>query len=205
VLKAPLRPASRWPGARVAVLLGGAASLSWEVIWQLQASLALGVSALGTALALVATLGGMAIGSLAMGRFVRERGLSRPLRTYGLLEATIGVAGLLVLPGFSALEWLDSRLYGALPMLWPALHLLGVALLVLPATASMGASIPVFQLIARGGGPRVSVLYAFNTTGAALGVLAFSFVLLPSFGVTTVVLGLAGWQHRGDGIDWGAC
>ena len=50
------------------VLAAGVAALSWEVLWQLQSSLALGISAKGTALTLAATMGGMSIGATLMGR-----------------------------------------------------------------------------------------------------------------------------------------
>jgi hypothetical protein len=38
------------------VAMGGFAALSWETIWQIEASLAFGFSALGTALTLAATM-----------------------------------------------------------------------------------------------------------------------------------------------------
>ena len=41
----------------------GVAALSWELLWQHHASLALGVSAKGTAITLATTMAGMAIGS----------------------------------------------------------------------------------------------------------------------------------------------
>ena len=181
--------------------------MSWEVIWQLEASLALGASALGTALTLAATMSGLAIGSLTVGRLLVGRSVLRPLRLYGLLEATIGISGLLVLPGFAALEWLDSQLYPLAPGLWPGLRLFGILLLLLPATCSMGATIPVFQIIAQRRGPPVSILYGLNTGGAAVGILVFSFLLLPAFGVTRTaavlaslngaILALLLWIERG--------
>jgi hypothetical protein len=166
------------------VVLGGVAALSWEVVWQLQASLALGSSAGGTALTLAATMAGMTTGSLAAGAWLRGRSVARPFRLYGRLELVIGLSGLLMLPGFGLLEVLDARLYAVVPALAPVLHVLGVALLLGPASFSMGATVPVFQLVARAHGTSVSALYAMNTAGAAAGVLLLSFWLLPSFGVT---------------------
>ena len=79
------QPASRArPSARLLlpaiVTLGGVAALSWEAIWQLRSSLALGVSALGTALTLATTMAGMTAGSLAAGAWLRRREIARPLR-----------------------------------------------------------------------------------------------------------------------------
>ncbi len=97
---------------------GGIAALSWEVLWQIRASLALGVSALATAITLAAAMGGMATGSFLAGRWLRERRLARPLRVYGWLELSIGIAGLCMAAGFRVLERLDALVYGILPT-WP--------------------------------------------------------------------------------------
>jgi spermidine synthase len=94
------------------------------------------------------------------------------------------VAGALMLPGFRALEALDARLWALSPAWAPLLHLTGVALLLAPPTIAMGATVPVFQLVARSHGTPISVLYGMNTAGAAVGVLLLTFALLPSLGVT---------------------
>ena len=73
---------------------GGVAALSWEMVWQHEATLAFGVSAAGTALTLAASMGGMTVGALAMGRWLRDRSPEHPLRLYGALELAIGIAGL---------------------------------------------------------------------------------------------------------------
>jgi len=175
--------AGRSAAIQAMVLFGGVAALSWEVVWQLQATIAFGVSATGTALTLAASMGGLTLGALAMGALLRDRRVERPLRLYGALEAVIGVAGLVMLPGFGALETLDGRVYDAWPTLAPLLHAAGMAAVLAPATLAMGATVPVFQLVARRHGATVSVLYGMNTAGAAAGVLLLSFVLLPRFGV----------------------
>jgi len=40
------------------VFVSGTAALSWEVLWQIRAALAIGVSAMGAAVTLAATMGG---------------------------------------------------------------------------------------------------------------------------------------------------
>jgi len=167
------------------VFAGGVAALSWEVVWQLQATLAFGVSAAGTALTLAASMGGMTVGALTMGSRLRGRVVRRPLRLYGILELVIGICGLLLLPGFRLLESFDAVVYTASPALAPLIHAGGMTLLLAPATLAMGATVPVFQLVARRFGTSVSVLYGMNTAGAAGGVLLLSFWLLPTFGVST--------------------
>jgi spermidine synthase len=165
------------------VLGGGVAALSWEVVWQLQASLAFGVSALGTAITLAGTMAGITLGSLAAGRWLDGRPIARPLRLYGWCELAIGAAGLAMLPAFRGLETLDARVWSLAPALAPWLHGVGISAVLAPATLAMGATVPVFQLVARRFGVRVSRLYAANTAGAACGVLGLSFALLPALGV----------------------
>jgi len=174
------------------VTLGGVAALSWEVLWQLKASLAFGTSALGTALTLAVTMAGMTVGSLAMGRYTRIRSLRAPARWYGGLEISIGLFGLLMPWGFDALESLDTAIYALLPEMASPLHGLGAVLLLGPPALAMGATVPIFKALSREFETPVSLLYGLNTAGAATGVLLLSFVILPSVGVVQTTWLIAG-------------
>ena len=168
------------------VAAAGAAALSWEVVWQLQASLSLGVSALGASLTLIATMGGMGVGSWGMGRLLRRPALARvhPLRTYAALEGVVGLSGLLVIPGFQALEALDRVAFGWAPGLGSTAHLVGILVLLAPATIAMGATAPLLGDLARQIDRPLSRLYAWNLGGASAGCLLMAFVALPELGVT---------------------
>ncbi|MDB5218909.1 MAG: hypothetical protein JWO86_6836 [Myxococcaceae bacterium] len=173
------------------VLIAGSAALSWEVLWQLEASLAIGVSAKGTAITLAATMAGMSAGSALMGRALRGRAVVRPLRIYGTLEVVVALSGLVLLPGFRWVERLDGAIYAPHPVLAPVAHLVAILALLGPATLAMGATIPVFGLLARTTRSPISTLYALNTAGAAAGVLLVSFVVLPYLGVELSAIALA--------------
>ena len=174
------------------VALGGVAALSWEVIWQLQASLALGVSALATAIIVSTTMAGMTLGALATGSWLRTRRIDNPLRLYGLLELGIGSAGLLLLTGFEWIESLDARVYAAAPRLALPFAALAMATLIGPPTFAMGASIPVFARVSQHYGVPLSHLYGINTLGAAAGALLIAFLLIRTFGVATTTALVAG-------------
>lgn len=167
----------------IAVAGGGVAALSWEMIWQLQASLALGVSALGAAITLAVTMGGMMVGSLGMGWLMRRRPVTRPIRMYGLMELIIGLSGFLLTPAFGALEQLDAAVYAASPAAAPFVHVLGIAVILGPPTLAMGATVPLFGLAAPQFRTSIALLYGLNTLGAGLGVLLVAFVVLPALGV----------------------
>jgi spermidine synthase len=165
------------------VTAGGVAALSWEVIWQLRSTLALGASAFGTSITLAATMAGMTAGSLVMGRILAGRHDVEAVRWYGVLELTIGVAGLLMGFGFVGLGHVDTAVYSVAPDLAPVLHAMGILIVLGVSTFAMGATIPIFQLMSRQHGTSVARLYGLNTAGAAIGVLLISFGLLPWLGV----------------------
>lgn len=176
----------------VLVLVSGLAAISWENIWQLETTLALGLSAHGTALTLATTMGGLTVGALAMGAYLARRQRVAPYRLYGLLELLIGAAGLSLLPALSLLSHLDTRLYAIWSAGSPAVHLLGLALVLGPPAVAMGATIPLFGLMARHSNTSISVLYGLNTAGAALGCVIIDLVLLPGLGVRHTILTVAG-------------
>lgn len=184
----------------VLVSLSGFATLSWEVIWQLKSSLALGVSAQGTALTLAVTMGGMGVGALAMGRMLREKAPEQPIRVYGLLEVIIGIAGLLLGVSFHAVERLDTVVYGFALGAASLVHVVGIAATLGIPTVCMGATLPVFGLIARQFRTSLAMLYGLNTLGAAAGTLLVAFIVIPECGVAH-----AGWAIAALNMAIGFC
>jgi len=180
----------------VAVTLSGTCGLTWEVLWQHHAGLALGISSAGTAITLAAVMAGLGLGGLLSSRWARSGRLARPMLAYAVAELAIGVGGFLAPHGFALMAKLDGLLFASSPALAALCRapLTGLVLLV-PATA-MGATIPMLAPHAARLGTNVAVVYALNTFGAVLGVLLGTFVLLPAVGVAmtaawTAVLNLA--------------
>src|SRR5439155_934660 len=63
----------------------------------------------------------------------------------------------------------------------------GTFVLLLPATAAMGATLPAMERVTarlRRDGGSIAALYAANTLGAVLGVLACAFWLVPAWGLS---------------------
>src|SRR5258708_2438190 len=146
------------------VFAAGVAALSWEVLWQIEVSLAMGVSALGTAVTLVATMGGMTAGALFGGRWLRGRSIARPARVYAILEAVIGLSGVLLLaPGARLLSRIDAVTWRHAAGAAPLVQLVGLVLLLGVPTFAMGVSIPVFGLIAARWRGSAATQYAANT------------------------------------------
>ena len=169
------------------VLLSGMAALVWEVLWQVKSSLALGVSAWGTALTLAVTMGGMSIGALVMGRILKNRNIARPERIYAGLEWVIGIAGFFLGTMFSAVEKMDSAIFTQLPGAAPFVYILGIVIAIGMPTLAMGATLPVLGLISQRWKASIAIIYGLNTLGAAAGTIIAAFILIPTFGIAHAI------------------
>jgi spermidine synthase len=168
---------------RLMFVASGCAALIYEIVWFHLLRLVIGASALSVGIVLASFMGGMFLGSLLFARLVsRQR---NPLRVYAALEIGIGVFGLLMplmLP-FVRLVYLGLVGYGALGI---ALRALVAAVLLLPPTALMGATLPAVArryAHTRRGTSGLAALYAANTFGAVIGCLLSGFYLLASWDV----------------------
>jgi spermidine synthase len=163
---------------RLLFLASGCAALIYEVVWLHLLRLVIGASALSVGIVLASFMGGMFLGSLCFSRLVpRERD---PLRVYAWLELGIAAFGLLMpllLPAVRSV-YVGLVGYGTAGI---ALRALIAAVLLLPPTALMGATLPaVARLYApdRRGLSGLASLYSANTIGAVLGSLVSAFYLL---------------------------
>ncbi len=176
----------RWAAALL--FLSGAASLALEVTWTRWLRLAFGSTTWAVSTVLVAYMLGLGLGGLWGGSLAR-RGRNGWL-LYGLLEAGVGVYALLV-PKVFSLAPLAQQAWFADWDFWSATlarFALAVVLLT-PPTVLMGATLPVLVATVLGAsghgvGRGVGLLYGSNTLGAVAGVLAATFVLFPSLGLT---------------------
>jgi spermidine synthase len=167
----------------LAMFISGAAGLTWEVLWQHCAALALGISAFGTAVTLAALMSGLGLGSLLAGHLVRAGRVPHPLRAYGVAEVIVGVAGLCVPYGLAVLGGVDTALYARSPGLAAVVHVLGVGVLLWVPSAAMGMTLPLLASWVARVDTKLPTIYAFNTAGAVLGVLLATFAALPLLGV----------------------
>lgn len=182
-------------------LLSGAAGLIYETAWTQEFALVFGASELAVVTVLAAYMAGLTLGAAAGGRWSRR--ITRPILAYALLELGVGLSALAVPAAVGLASRLNVALFGGgeLPPAADApasvvFHLVSSFAILLVPTALMGATLP---LLARHAveteqhlGPRVGMLYAANTVGAAAGTLLTAFVLLPRVG-----LGGAVWAGVG--------
>jgi len=169
------------------IALSGFATLAWEVIWQIKSTLALGMSAEGTAITLAAVMGGLSLGALLMGKVLSKNASVKAIRIYAVLEITAGLAGLLLNSAFHILEKLDTWMYNGMPSSVSLVFICGIITVVGIPTLCMGATLPVFGLIAKQLETSIAKLYGLNTLGAAASALVVAFFIIPLFGVTHTI------------------
>lgn len=177
--------------ALLCFFISGASGLMYQVVWARQLTLIFGATTFAISTVLTVFMGGLALGSYYGGR----RNAVRPLRTYGLLEISIGLYGLLIPAIFAVMP----QIYGLakpLPFLAVSLMRFALAVLVLALpTGLMGATLPILsKFFASGGliGLRVGSLYSANTFGAVAGSLASGFLLMPALGMRATTIVAAG-------------
>jgi spermidine synthase len=140
------RTGSPLPVVFLLFLLSGATSLIYEVLWLRQLILIFGSTQFATSTILSTFMGGLALGAFVAGRWLGP-GSAKPLRIYGLLEIGIGLYALTVPFLFSGLTPIYRALWAAGAsdsfMLLSLAKFAGIAVVLLPPTVLMGASLPV--------------------------------------------------------------
>ena len=187
------------PISLVLTLLTGFSGLVYEVAWQKYLATLLGSHSEATAAVLAIFLGGMALGYELFGRVTRRitaraSGASEVpalLRTYGVVEASIGIWALLFPWLFGAAQRISFLVPPGHEALSFAFDVLLCALLLGPPSVLMGGTIPLLtQALARTVAEATRVhawIYATNTAGAFAGALAGGFALVPWLGLDGVL------------------
>ncbi|MDX1499567.1 MAG: fused MFS/spermidine synthase [Woeseiaceae bacterium] len=178
--------------------LSGAAGLVYQVLWLRLTGLVFGNTTFSIAIVLGAFMAGLALGTWRIG-ILADR-VARPLKVYGWLEILIGVSAWLVPVAFRAMDgvyWRFADQFAALPGADFAVRFAASFAIMLVPTCLMGGTLPVMaRLFVKRLGEveqKLATLYALNTFGAALGVLAAALVLIPALGqqaTTTLIAAL---------------
>lgn len=171
----------------------GFAGLGYQIVWTQQCALWLGHEAPAVLAVVTAFFGGLAFGARVFGARIERSG--EPRRWYAGAEALIAGWGLLLALTMAPISDALLALIGPQPgpfRQW-SFAFIGSFLLLLPATAAMGATLPAMAQITAGGAGdgdrrRIAALYAANTLGAVIGVLAIAFVLVPALGLRATTL-----------------
>jgi spermidine synthase len=171
------------------MLVSGAASFSYEVLWTRLLGHVLGASVFAFATMLASFLTGIALGSAAGSRLARSR--SGSMIAFGVVQFCIATASLLSYALLAQLPDL-ARTTGAGVHAGLAANAAICAMILLPGAFFIGATFPLaVRILARevsDAGASSARVYAWNTIGAIGGSIASGVLLLPMlhFGGTIV-------------------
>jgi len=161
----------------VLFFLSGAAGLIYEIAWERLLELYFGVTMTAITLIVASYMCGIGLGSLLGGRIAQN--LKRPILTYGLIEAGIGVFGFF---SSAIINWIGQHTAGAPYML---VFLVSFLVLLIP-TLLMGMTLPLLTQSSvervETSGQVIGLLYGINTLGAAAGSLFAGYLLIGEFG-----------------------
>ncbi|NJO15778.1 MAG: fused MFS/spermidine synthase [Thioploca sp.] len=174
--------------------LTGIASFLYEIGWIRMLSLVLSSSTHAFELMLSAFILGLAIG----GYWIRRRidSLFDLIKTLGWIQVIMGMLALSTLVSYGqSFEWMSYTIT-ALTKTAPGYTLFnisshGIALIImLPATICAGMTLPLltYYLISKGYGEKsIGSIYAANTLGAIIGVIAGVQLIMPNWGVKNLI------------------
>src|SRR5512138_1970998 len=176
------------------MIASGFAALAYQIVWTQQSTLWLGHEAAAVLAVVAAFFGGVAFGALAFGSKLECS--AHPARWYAVCEIEIGIWSLLLALLLAPVSSAVLTIIGPNPSaLWHWSSVFGSAfILLLPATAAMGATLPAMERVLGTFATRssIGILYAANTFGAVLGVVAAAFWLVPQFGLLRTAILCAG-------------
>ena len=175
----------RLRGALLLMLASGFAGLGYQIVWTQQCALWLGHESAGVLAVVAAFFGGLAVGALALGSRIESS--ARPVRWYAGCELVIALWSCVLAFAMAPVSGWLLRVTGVQPSaMWQwTTAFFGTFLLLLPATAAMGATLPAMERVTarmQSEGRSIAALYASNTFGAVVGVLAIAFWLAPELG-----------------------
>ena len=175
----------RWASLAL-MAASGFAGLGYQIVWTQQCALWLGHESAAVLAVVTAFFGGLALGALALGARIERSG--RPVRWYAACEMTIALWSLLIAFAMAPISgWmLEATGVQPSPLRQWGIAFGGTFALLLPATAAMGATLPAMERVALQIATPVrsiGALYACNTLGAVIGVLAIAFWLAPGIGL----------------------
>jgi len=179
-----------------AAFITGVASFIYEVGWIRMLSLVLGSSFHAFELMLSAFITGLALGSLAISRYIDR--INNPIAVAAAIQIAMGVFAVITLPVYVySFGWMgelvntlakDDQGYTLFNL---ASH--GIAFAVmLPATFMAGMTLPLFThvLIRNGHGEQsIGAVYAANTVGGIIGVVMAMHFALPNMGLKLTLVG----------------
>lgn len=165
----------------------GTAAMIYQIVWIRLSTLSIGATSLSLSVVIGAFFLGLGLGSLLSRYFNHQK---RPiLTTYAILEFTIAVSALILLPVLLNLDLFIANTPLLIENSTLKYSLIGLLLLI--PTMAMGATLPLISTLmiqnTQTMGKWYAQVYSLNTFGAVLGALLCGFILVPNIGLDGAV------------------
>jgi len=188
-MKASLRVKS---AIYILFFISGFTGLVYEVTWTRILTNIFGSTTYAITAVLSAFMGGLAIGSFVIGRYIERK--QNPVFIYAFLEIGIGITAFLTPTIFELLDRIYPLIYAyTTSSTWFLILtkvVLALLVLIIP-TFLMGGTLPVLAKLfihrPKESGKQVGVLYAVNTIGAAIGCFVTGFLFIELLGITATI------------------
>ena len=174
----------------MAFVLSGMTALIYEITWIRPLQFVFGSTIYTASIIFAAFMGGLALGSLIIARYV-DKIKNLPV-SYGLLELGIGLYGVLLLIIFNILPDVYRAIY---PLsqnfyLFEFIQFLVAFVILLIPTTLMGATFPIIARFYTKEkiGNSIGKIYSANNIGAIFGSFVAGFVLIPLFGIKASII-----------------
>ena len=189
--------------------ISGITALTYEIVWTRMLTLVFGHTVFSVSVVLAAFMAGLGLGSYLFGHAIdrlhetngsnSSGNASSALLAYGWIEILIFASGALLSLLFANFSEFYASLHSFIPESVPLQNFIKILFsfgMMLIPTTFMGATLPIISKYCvtddNKMGAQISLLYALNTLGAALGCLITGFFLMGTFGVLQTVLLAAG-------------
>lgn len=168
--------------------LSGFSGLVLQVIWTRKIALVFGSTIISASITIAAFMFGLGLGAYIAGRSLS--GWKNLIFLYACLELSIGISAFIVtllIPSFTPFSVFISNSLSDIKALQLIVKFLVVFITLLIPCTAMGATLPVLTQAFTGKdenfGRVLGILYAINTSGAALGAFLSDFTLVELAGV----------------------
>ena len=190
-----------------ALFLSGFAALGYQILWTRILVLVVGSSTNAFALMLALYLIGLAIGAFWVGRYLHGRNV--PTALFQFLQLGVAVTALAglamsgVLPDLAlfGFGWVGSSSFGIL-----AVSAAAAAVIILPPTILIGATLPLGARLIEGDVPRrgweLGIVLGATTAGNVVGVLGTALLLIPWLGLRGGIIALVLGNLAAAGLFW---
>ena len=169
-------------------MLSGLCGLMYQILWTRLFSFVLGNTYVAISIIVASFMFGLFFGAWLIGKYMEK--VTNPLKLYAYLEMSIGVYAFILLIIFGVITVVFNSAYSILQNIeiinLSVKFLLTLLVLVIP-TSAMGATLPLaveyFTSNKRSFGNNISLFYAINTLGGAIGVLIAGFYVIEYLGI----------------------